>query len=40
VRNIHDIQQLKKLGIAGALVATALHEQKITPSELDALNKQ
>jgi len=34
VRNIEDCNNLQRLGINGALVATALHQKKITYSEL------
>ncbi|MHA1265285.1 MAG: HisA/HisF-related TIM barrel protein [Candidatus Helarchaeota archaeon] len=34
VRNIQDLLLLKELGVAGALVATALHKGSITPVEL------
>jgi phosphoribosylformimino-5-aminoimidazole carboxamide ribotide isomerase len=38
IRDISDIQQLKKMGIDGALVASALHNQNITVTELRQLN--
>ncbi len=34
VRDIHDIQQLNKLDISGALIATALHSGKLTQADL------
>ncbi len=34
VRDIHDLVELKKLGVSGALVATALHTGKISISQL------
>ena len=34
VRDIHDLIELKKLGVSGALVATALHTGKISISQL------
>lgn len=34
VRNLQDLLELQKLGVTGALVATALHSGKITVSEL------
>jgi phosphoribosylformimino-5-aminoimidazole carboxamide ribotide isomerase len=40
VRNIDDIQRLKKLDIAGVLVATALHQKNITSSEIAAIYRQ
>lgn len=35
VRDISDIQQLVESGVSGALVASALHTQKITTTELN-----
>ena len=37
VRNIDDCKNLQKLNVQGALVATALHQKKITRGELEAL---
>jgi phosphoribosylformimino-5-aminoimidazole carboxamide ribotide isomerase len=37
VRNIDDLLQLKQLGIAGALVASALHNGEITVQQLSTL---
>lgn len=37
VRNIDDLLQLKQLGIAGALVASALHNGEITAQQLSIL---
>jgi phosphoribosylformimino-5-aminoimidazole carboxamide ribotide isomerase len=40
VRDIKDVQLLKNLGIAGALVATALHDKKISSTDLHTLFTQ
>ena len=37
VRNLDDLLTLKQLGIAGALVASALHNGEITAQQLSAL---
>ncbi len=37
VRDIRDLQTLKRAGIDGALVASALHDGSITPSDLATL---
>jgi len=37
VRNVDDIDRLAAAGAAGALVATALHEQKITAGDLNKI---
>jgi phosphoribosylformimino-5-aminoimidazole carboxamide ribotide isomerase len=37
VRDVHDLAALKRLGIAGALVATSLHDGRLTGSDLTAL---
>jgi len=37
VRDINDIQQLNKLGIAGVLIATALHSGKLSHADLQLL---
>jgi phosphoribosylformimino-5-aminoimidazole carboxamide ribotide isomerase len=34
VRDVEDLMELKELGVAGALVATALHSGKISPENL------
>jgi phosphoribosylformimino-5-aminoimidazole carboxamide ribotide isomerase len=34
VRNVTDLLELKKLGVAGVLLATALHSGKISPDSL------
>jgi len=39
IRHEEDLRQLSQLGIAGALVATALHGGALTPSQLDGLNR-
>lgn len=39
VRDIADIERLASLGIAGALLASALHDEKITPEQLERLDK-
>jgi len=36
VRDIHDLQQLRNLGAYGALLATALHTNRISKDELNA----
>jgi phosphoribosylformimino-5-aminoimidazole carboxamide ribotide isomerase len=36
IRNINDLTELRKIGISGALVATALHTGKITKEELES----
>jgi phosphoribosylformimino-5-aminoimidazole carboxamide ribotide isomerase len=40
VRNLEDLQALQTMGVAGALVATALHQQQITTPDLEALHKK
>ncbi|MBD3190437.1 MAG: hypothetical protein GF308_07320 [Candidatus Heimdallarchaeota archaeon] len=40
VRNIDDLKQLEKKGIAGALLATALHKGSITKEDLKTLPLQ
>ena len=37
VRDINDLRALKAAGIAGALVATALHDGRLTGAEIDLL---
>ncbi|HLD09415.1 MAG TPA: HisA/HisF-related TIM barrel protein [Methylophilaceae bacterium] len=37
VRHTMDIQQLKEMGVGGALIASALHNQQITSAELGSL---
>ncbi len=37
VRDAHDLRTLARAGCAGALVATALHEGRLTPSDLAAV---
>ena len=37
VRHEADIRQLKKMGVGGALIASALHNQQITSAELGSL---
>lgn len=37
IRHMADIQALKARGVAGALVATALHNGRLTPEEIAAL---
>jgi phosphoribosylformimino-5-aminoimidazole carboxamide ribotide isomerase len=37
VRGLDDLLALKEAGAAGALVATALHEGRLTPEEIEAL---
>jgi len=39
IRDDNDLRRLSQLGIAGALVATALHGGALTPNQLDALNR-
>jgi phosphoribosylformimino-5-aminoimidazole carboxamide ribotide isomerase len=34
IRDIQDLRELKKLGVSGALVATALHDGKLKVDEL------
>lgn len=38
VRNLADIQLLQKMGIAGALVATALHAGKLTKADIESIH--
>ncbi|GLI91795.1 HisA/HisF-related TIM barrel protein [Methylocystis echinoides] len=40
VRGLDDLLRLKRAGAAGALVATALHEGRLTAADLDALARQ
>jgi phosphoribosylformimino-5-aminoimidazole carboxamide ribotide isomerase len=40
VKNISHIQRLEQLGIAGVLVATALHQKNITSGEIAAIYRQ
>jgi phosphoribosylformimino-5-aminoimidazole carboxamide ribotide isomerase len=40
VRHIQDCRQLRQQGVAGALVASALHDGDITPQELTAFFSQ
>ncbi len=40
VRNLEDLQSLQTIGVQGALIATALHQQQITKLELDKLNRK
>ena len=37
VRNATDLRALKKTGVSGALIATALHEQRIVRSDLETM---
>jgi phosphoribosylformimino-5-aminoimidazole carboxamide ribotide isomerase len=37
VRDVADLQALKKTGVSGALIATALHEQRIVRSDLETM---
>jgi phosphoribosylformimino-5-aminoimidazole carboxamide ribotide isomerase len=37
VRNIEDLISLKKMGIHGALIATALHQKQISSAQLYSL---
>lgn len=37
IRNLHDLQQLKSMGIAGALVASSLHDGRLFPSDIEQL---
>ena len=37
VRNATDLRALKKTGVSGALIATALHEQQIVRSDLETM---
>jgi phosphoribosylformimino-5-aminoimidazole carboxamide ribotide isomerase len=37
VRNAADLRALKKTGVSGALIATALHEQRIVRSDLETM---
>ena len=37
VRDASDLSALKAVGVAGALIATALHEQRIVAADLEAL---
>ncbi len=39
VRGIDDLQQLARIGCAGALVATAIHEGRLTPADIAAANE-
>lgn len=40
IRNIDDLAQLEKHNIHGALIATALHNKKITPDQLQILTSK
>lgn len=40
VRNLEDLQALQTTGAAGALVATALHQQQITKAALETFHKK
>ena len=37
VRNAADLSGLKQAGVAGALIATALHERRIVAADLQAM---
>jgi phosphoribosylformimino-5-aminoimidazole carboxamide ribotide isomerase len=37
VRGLEDLEQLKKMGVSGALLATALHQQQISSEEIESL---
>lgn len=39
IRNMADLEALRAVGVAGALVATALHNGSLTPKEIAALEK-
>jgi phosphoribosylformimino-5-aminoimidazole carboxamide ribotide isomerase len=39
VRNIEDLKLLKSMGIKGALVATAIHKQKISSNDIKLFNQ-
>ena len=39
IRNIEDVNNLKSTGASGALIASALHQQQITPAEFRSLNQ-
>jgi phosphoribosylformimino-5-aminoimidazole carboxamide ribotide isomerase len=36
IRDLRDLEQLARIGCAGALVATAIHEGRLTPADIDA----
>lgn len=36
IRDLQDLQQLAQIGCAGALVATAIHEGRLTPADIAA----
>ena len=40
VRNVDDLKEVKSLGLAGALVATALHNGSLKTSDIDYFNAQ
>ena len=40
VRNVDDLKEVKSLGLAGALVATALHNGSLKTSHIDYFNAQ
>lgn len=39
VRGLDDLKQLKKMGVSGALMATALHQQQISREALNSLSE-
>jgi len=38
IQNLHELEELRKLGVSGALVATVLHNGKLTVDELKSAN--
>ena len=40
IRNIADIKELIEIGVKGALVSTALHNEQISPADIEALNNK
>jgi phosphoribosylformimino-5-aminoimidazole carboxamide ribotide isomerase len=39
IRNIRDMEKLKTMGVAGALMASALHDGKVMPDQIAKLGK-
>jgi phosphoribosylformimino-5-aminoimidazole carboxamide ribotide isomerase len=37
IRDIHDLQASKQLGVKGVLLASALHDNKISAAQIDTL---
>ena len=39
VRGVEDLRQFRQAGVSGVLVASALHDGRLTPAEVQALQK-